>query len=326
MSSQSATSSNDEEFIFGPTFTCFLRLPVELQIRVWEYAFPVNPSPRVACLEVQSAPSTQLSHEVLNLNNMEAEIGWRILNPTYLAESDMVLSLLATSHRSRTITLERVKRTLDTPWLRRLCLSGAHIDPATDIVCFGHPISDAGTNRCMIGLSLVMGNELTNVMVSAELFLRHAALDLRGGTVDPVRRALATLRSVDPVWDQLFRSDGGGPLRSPSLPKNIYYFVSNPLRTPHCVHGSDSFCLHYEHLKIANWDEASEWAESYTSLSIYETWSLHLERMSLVDNIKLFWSLVKMLPSFKGREIPNIFFVEIKEQDRPTIGAGQIDF
>lgn len=159
MSSQEALSSFHED---EQRFTCFLRLPVEIQIRIWEHAVSSNRNPRVACLQVQSAPSTNLSHEVLNLSHMDARIGWRILNPDYLTRTDHVPSLLAASHRSRTVTLPRV----DTPWLRRLGLSGAHIDPTTDIVCFGHPTDESGTNRFMTGLSLVLGNEFPNIMVS----------------------------------------------------------------------------------------------------------------------------------------------------------------
>lgn len=309
MSSQGASSASTHEE--GPTFTCFLRLPVELQIQVWEYAFPSSPGPRIACLQVQSAPSTRLSHEVLNLNNMDAHIGWRILNLTYLAETDSVSSLLETSHRSRTITLRRVQRTLDTPWLRRLGLSGAHVDPETDIICFGNPTDHDGMHPFMTGMSLVMGNEFPNVIVPTRPFLRHVVQHLVRGVVDPVGKALEVLRAADPVWDQIFRPEGGGPLPSSCLPKNIYYFMSVPRRAPCCAHGR-SFCLHYEHLKISTWSDRVAWATSYTSDDKSEGMRLRMVRLALMNGIRIFWDHVRTLPGFADR-IPNIFLVEIKE-------------
>lgn len=305
MSSQGASSASTHEE--RPKFTCFLRLPVELQILVWEYAFPSNPGPRIACLQVQSTPSTHLSHEVLILNDMDAQIGWKILNPMYLAETDSLSSLLETSHRSRTITLRRVQ----TPWLRRLGLSGAHIDPTTDIVCFGHPSHHDGMDPFMTGLSLVMGNEFPNVMVPTLPFIRHVVQHLVRGVVDPVGKALEVLRAADPVWDQIFRPEERGPLPSPCLPKNIYYFMSVPRRAPCCAHGK-SFCLHYEHLKISTWSDRVKWAMSYTSADNSENMRLRMARFALMNGIRIFWDHVRTLPSFEDR-IPNIFLVEIKE-------------
>lgn len=297
----------------GSTFTCFYRLPVELQILVWQYAFPSNEKPRIACLRVQSAPSAALSHEVLNLGNTDATIGWEILNPMHLANTDSVSSLLATSDRSRTVTLPRVHETLDTEWLRRVGLSSAHIDPETDIVCFGHPTDQSGTNRFMTSISLVLGNEFPNIMVAAEPFVVHMSLDLLLGSRDPVRAGLAALRAVDPVWDQLFRPGGAIPLISPGLPRNIYYFVANPKREPRCEHQSGSFCLHPEHLTIVSSDEAFYWAVGYTSASRSEYMRERLIRFRLVNNIQGFWRNVELYcPQFSGRT-PNVFFVEIKE-------------
>lgn len=309
MSTQGASSASTREE--GPTFTCFLKLPAELQILVWEYAFPSNPGPRIACLQVQSTPSTHLSHEVLTINNMDGQIGWRILNPMYLTETDSLSSLLETSHRSRTITLRRVQRTLDTPWLRRLGLSGAHIDPTKDIVCFGHPTHHDGMDPFMTGLSLVMGNEFPNVMIPTRPFLRHIVQDLIRGVVDPVSRALEVIRAADPVWDQVFRPGGSGPLQHPGLPKNIYYFMSVPRRDPCCAHGR-SFCLHYEHLKISTWCNRVIWATSYTSADNSKGMRLRMARLALMNGIRIFWDHVRTLPGFEDR-IPNIFLVEIKK-------------
>lgn len=179
MSSQGAPSPSNPQ---GTTFTCFLKLPVELQIEVWEYAFQSNTSPRLACLQVQSTPSESLSHEVLNLNNTGGEIGWRILNPMYLRQTDNLTNLLGTCHLSRLLTLQHIQRRLHTPWLQQLGLLKAHINPATDIVCFGHPEDNGhGTNRfSMMGLSLVLGKEIPNVMVPALPFGRHISLELLG--------------------------------------------------------------------------------------------------------------------------------------------------
>lgn len=278
---------------------------------VWEYAFPSDADSRIACLHVQSAPSTRLSHEVLNLGYKDATIGWEILNPMYLAQTDPVSSLLTTSDRSRSVTLSRVQKTLDTPWLRRLGLSGAHLNPETDIVCFGNPLDGTGSNRFMSGLSLVLGNEFPNIMVPAQPFERYIQRELRFGDVDPVRAALAGLKAVDPVWDRLF-SDLGGPLASPGTPRNIYYFMANPRRAPRCEHYSGSFCLHPDHLRIVNWDQSLDWAMSYTSDSRPDYMRRRHERLDTITTIKFFWISVWALRDYSGR-IPNIYFVEIKE-------------
>lgn len=297
----------------GSTFTCFLRLPVELQVEVWQYAFASNDKPRIACLRVQSAPSAALSHEVLNLGNTDATIGWEILNPMYLAQSDHVSSLLATSDRSRTVALSRAQETLDTTWLRRLGLSGAHINPETDIVGFGHPFDQSADNRFMTSMSLVLGNEFPNIMVAAQLFAAHMTLDLKKGAGNPVIAGLEALRARDPVWNQLFRSSGATPMISPGLPRNIYYFVANPRREPRCEHQSGSFCLHHEHLRIVSSDEALSWAVSYTSASRDEYLLERASRLRRVQQIQGFWSNLGIYcPELSGRT-PNVFFVEIKE-------------
>lgn len=308
MSSQgSPSSSNHEE---GPAFTCFLWLPVELQIRVWEHAFPSNRSPRVAFLRVHSAPDTFLSHEVLNLNNLDARIGWPVSNPRCLANTDPVSSLLATSHRSRTVTLKTVERTLDTPWLRRVGLAEAHVDPDIDIVFFGGNGDVLHDIRSMTAMTLVLGNEFPNIMVPAHAFSRHAFVDLNFGNVEPVHTALAALRDVDPVWHELFRP-GPNALPHPGLPRNIYFLLGPISTTRISNYRAGSDCLHFEDLAFSPPLATEPWHLDHASSLDEQSIHQRIANVLLVKEISQFWHNVQNVPGFTGA-IPNVSFVQIR--------------
>lgn len=306
MSSQGYSSSPNHET--GSKFTCFLQLPVELQIEVWEHAFPYNRTPRVALLRVHSEPDTRLSHQVLNLNNTDASIGWPVSNHFCLLETDPVSSLLETCHRSRILTLKTMGGTFDTPWLRRLGLTGAHIDPAADIVFFGGDGNVLLAPRSMMAMSLVLGNEFLNIMVPALAFVAHVTSDLSLGTVEPVSAALARLRAVDPVWNEIFRP-GANTLPRPGLPRNIYFLLGPVPRSRLSDRRPRLDCVHFEHLEFfpPSAMAAAAMAPPFDIRSGFQG----LENYVSMRRIQDFWDNVQNAPGFTGT-IPNFFFVQIR--------------
>lgn len=316
MSSQSTPSSSHPHQGQSPpaitgdrTFTCFLELPAEIQIQVWQEAFPSSHSPRIACLEVHSTPSTALSHEVLNLNNMNAEIGWRVLNREYLDQIDDVSSLLAASHRSRTVTLQATPQSLDTPWLRRLGLTQAHIDPSLDILFFKG--GDEESTETMMTMSLVLGNEFPNVMVPAMDFVEDIHADLRFGNVEPVNAALTALRAVDPVWHEIFRP-GPNTLPVPRLPRNIYFFLEPGSRARRGQYGPVSDYPVLEHLEIVSWADAEAFLDGVDEEALsgqFEPDEMYMEMWFVQREIIEFWRNVEHhLNSTGTGTIPNVFF------------------
>lgn len=306
MSYQSFPSfSNYQE---GPKFTCFLWLPVELQIQVWEHAFQSDRNPRVALLRVHSAPDTRLSHEVLNLNNVDARIGWPVSNNLCLAETNPVSSLLATCHRSRIVTLKKMGTTFDTPWLRRLGLTGAHIDPGSDIVFFGGDGNVILAEPSMMAMSLVLGNELPNIMVPALAFVSHITGSLSLGTVEPVSAALARLRAVDPVWNEIFRP-GANTLPRPGLPRNIYFLLGPVPNTRLADRRPRLDCVHFEHLTFYphSATAAAPMAPPFDIRGGFQG----LENYVSMRRIQDFWDNVQNTSGFTGT-IPNFSFVQIR--------------
>ncbi|KAI7776447.1 hypothetical protein LA080_005339 [Diaporthe eres] len=160
MSSQGLPSSSTHEE--GRKFTCFLRLPVELQLLVWEHAFQSN---------------------------------------------------------------------------------------RADIVLFGGDGNVILATPSMMAMSLVLGNELPNIMVPALAFVSHVIGDLSLGTVEPVSAALARLRAVDPVWNEIFRP-GANTLPRPGLPRNIYFLLVHVPSTRLADRRPRLDCLHFEHLSF----------------------------------------------------------------------------
>lgn len=305
MSSQALPSSSTHEE--GRKFTCFLRLPVELQLLVWEHAFQSHRNPRVAVLRVHSAPNTRLSHEVLNLNNADASIGWPVSNNLCLAETDPVSSLLATCHRSRVVTLKMMGTTFDTPWLRRLGLTGPHIDPGADIVFFGGDGNVILATPSMMAMSLVLGNELPNIMVSALAFVSHIIGDLSLGTVEPVSAALARLRAVDPVWNEIFRP-GANTLPRPGLPRNMFFLLGPVPSTRLSDRRPRLDCLHFEHLSFFP-PSATATAPMTPPFDVRGGFQ-GLENYVSMRRIQDFWDNVQNAPGFTGT-IPNFSFVQI---------------
>lgn len=306
MSSQGLPSSSTHEE--GRKFTCFLRLPVELQLLVWEHAFQSNRKPRIALLRVHSAPNTRLSHSVLNLNNVDASLGWPVSNRLCLAETDPVSSLLTTCHRSRVVTLKMMGTTFDTPWLRRLGLTGPHIDPGADIVFFGGDGNVILATPSMMAMSLVLGNELPNIMVPALAFVSHVIGDLSLGTVEPVSAALARLRAVDPVWNEIFRP-GANTLPRPGLPRNIYFLLGPVPSTRLADRRPRLDCLHFEHLSF--FPPSATAAAPMTRPFDIQGGFQGLENYVSMRRIQDFWDNVQNAPGFPGT-IPNFSFVQIR--------------
>ncbi|POS72248.1 hypothetical protein DHEL01_v209349 [Diaporthe helianthi] len=283
------------------TFTRMLDLPTEIQIQMWAAAFRAPRQPRLAALRIYDAPSTSLSHQVLNLNNLQASLGWAPSNHAYLAETDHVASLLAVSHRSQTI-IRPLARQLHTPWLERLGLAPYHLDPTRDIVFFGYDGDILDSSRFMIAAGLVLGNELQNIMVPAAAFWRLVRAELMRGLVDPVLVALTALRNVDPVWHEVFRPGPTNPLRWPGLPRDMF-FLLGPL--PRCSRHGSRECLHFEHLQISSLAELHAPFNPHASASFQ-----FYNDLAFIEDIKKFWANVRNLSNFTG-PIPNIFFVRL---------------
>lgn len=307
MSSQNASSSSNEEeerlppeTAAAPTaFPRFLELPAELQIQVWEWAFWAPRQRRLAVLRTSSAPSTSLSHQVLNIHNLQVNVGWPVSNPQYLDETDQVASLLAACYVSQAVVRPLVQQTLKTPWLQRLGLTRHHINPDVDIICFGGDRNLMSANRFLMAAALILGNEFSNIMVPAPDFWRLARAELQRGLVDPVSTALNVLRNVDPVWSELFRP-GPNSLPHPGMPRTMYFILKTPVpRGNRCAHGRGE-CVHFEHLEL--YDPAAS-----------ETWHLALEgsfnivahrqfyrNIALTRDIRAFFDNVAAVPGFTG--------------------------
>jgi hypothetical protein len=263
MSSQNASSSNQEDeqpppptAIMPTTFPRFLELPNELQILIWEWAFWVPRQRRFAVLRVSSPPSPRLSHQVLSLKNPQVKVGWPIFNPSSLASTDHVARLLATTSRSRAVIRQLVQRTLEKPWLERLGLTQHHIDPEVDVVCFGGDQVIMSANRFMMAITLVLGNEFPNIMCPALSFCRLIRHDLQRGFVDPVSTALATLRGVDPVWNEIF-CPGPNTLPSPGLPRTMYFLLKGPPPRRPLGHSRERF--RFEQLELHDPSSSEAW-------------------------------------------------------------------
>lgn len=312
MSFQSGHSSSHQEEEGQPSpssgmtpasFHLFCDLPPELQIIVWEWAFWTSPR-RLACLRIRDTPSARLAHQVLNLNNLQASIGWPLANPLYLEETDHVARLLVTAPLSQTVVQPLVRETMRTPWLRRLGLTEYHINPHTDIVFFGSDLNLLADRRIVLAASLVLGSAFPNIMVPAESFLNLGGA-LLGGAYNPVDTALTIVRAADPVWHELFRP-GPNALPRPALPKNIYFLLGPLPSTDLCGHGRG--CIHLEHLEVFDPSGPEAWHSALQASFDLENSSPFLETLSNVHDIRMFWDNVENVSDFTG-EIPRIIFV-----------------
>lgn len=319
MSSQNAPSSSNQEgeqqspgtAVAPTTFLFFPQLPTEIQIHIWELAFWAGRPRRLAVLRTSSVPSPATSHQVLNLNNLQANVRWPVSNPQYLNETDHVPNLLLATHRSRAVILPLVQQTLETTWLRRLGLTRYHINPDVDIVCFGGDRNLLGANRFLLAATLVLGNEIPHIMCPASDFARLADADLQSGSVDPVNTALNTLRGIDPVWSELFRP--GPALPNPGLPRSMYFILrTDPPRQVRCAHGQGE-CVHFEHLELYDPSASEIWQLAFEGSFNPEAHHQFYRNIAITQNIRTFFANVAALPGFTGT-VPNIFFVQLADQ------------